>query len=149
MNGYCAVNVIKSQWRQQHGPVGRLFFFFNRQNRRRPLIPLFSPLSLFHMLAATTRRAFASLSNNAKAYSTAAATTQISTAQNGIKVASIEEPGQAAGLSVVINGGSRLENSSGVAHFLKNYGFKVRNYNDTTRTTQHTSLNISTYIQPL
>lgn len=102
------------------------FFFFNRQNRRRLLIPLFSPLSLFHMLAATTRRAFASLSNSAaKAYSTSAATTQISTAQNGIKVASIEEPGQAAGLSVVINGGSRLESSSGVAHFLKNYGFKV------------------------
>ncbi|KAI7875194.1 LuxS/MPP-like metallohydrolase [Lichtheimia hyalospora FSU 10163] len=92
------------------------------------------------MLAATTRRAFASLSNNAKAYSTAAATTQISTAQNGIKVASIEEPGQAAGLSVVINGGSRLENSSGVAHFLKNYGFKNNNKRTAFRVTRETEL---------
>lgn len=77
------------------------------------------------MLASTSRRAFVSVSSTAtKAYSTAAAA-QISTAQNGIKVAAIEEPGQTAGLAVVVNGGSRFEPVQGVAHYLKNYGFKV------------------------
>ncbi|ORY97770.1 Metalloenzyme, LuxS/M16 peptidase-like protein [Syncephalastrum racemosum] len=76
------------------------------------------------MLAASTRRAFASIPSTAsKAYSTAAAA-QISTASNGIKVAAIEEPGQTAGLAVVVNGGSRLESTRGAAHLLKNYGFK-------------------------
>ncbi|KAI8377768.1 Metalloenzyme, LuxS/M16 peptidase-like protein [Radiomyces spectabilis] len=81
------------------------------------------------MLAAS-RRALTSLPTTAAkaSYATAAATqgVQISTAKNGIKVASIEEPGQTAGLAVVVNGGSRLENDKhpGVAHYLKNYGFK-------------------------
>ncbi|KAL0074364.1 ubiquinol-cytochrome c reductase core subunit 1 [Phycomyces blakesleeanus] len=79
------------------------------------------------MLAAT-RRAIVSTTASAKAsYATAAAAqgVQITTAKNGVKVASVEEAGQTAGLSVVVNGGSRLENGhAGVAHFLKNYGFK-------------------------
>lgn len=75
------------------------------------------------MLAASTRRAFASIPT--KAYYSTAAAVQVSTAQNGIKVASMDEPGLTAGLAVVVNGGSRLESTSGVAHYLKNYGFKV------------------------
>ncbi|CAO3661439.1 unnamed protein product [Rhizopus stolonifer] len=51
---------------------------------------------------------------------------QISSASNGVKVASNQEPGQTASLAVVINGGARAETgkNAGVAHFLKNYGFR-------------------------
>lgn len=79
------------------------------------------------MLAAS-RKAIISTASKAT-YATAATTNglQISTASNGIKVASSQEPGQTASLAVVINGGSRAESgkNAGVAHFLKNYGFKV------------------------
>lgn len=63
-------------------------------------------------------------------YATAAAANgfKISTASNGVKVASSQESGETASLAVVINGGARAESAqnAGVAHFLKNYGFKVR-----------------------
>ncbi|ORZ14004.1 Metalloenzyme, LuxS/M16 peptidase-like protein [Absidia repens] len=79
------------------------------------------------MLAAT-RKAFTTIPNVASkaTYATASQAVQISTAQNGIKVAAIEDAGETAGLSIVVNGGARLENGSnaGAAHFLKNYGFK-------------------------
>ncbi|KAF7721319.1 ubiquinol-cytochrome c reductase core subunit 1 [Apophysomyces ossiformis] len=81
------------------------------------------------MLAAT-RRAFVSLPTvtSRASYATASATqgVQITTSSNGVKVASVEEPGQSAGLAVVVNGGSRLESgkNAGVAHLLKAYGFK-------------------------
>ncbi|KAI9319910.1 Metalloenzyme, LuxS/M16 peptidase-like protein [Dichotomocladium elegans] len=92
------------------------------------------------MLAATTRRAFASIpSSAAKAYSTATGV-QISTASNGIKVAAIEEPGQTAGLSVIVNGGSRAENVGGAAHMLKNYGFKNTNSRSAFRITREAEL---------
>ncbi|CAO3640069.1 unnamed protein product [Cunninghamella echinulata] len=79
------------------------------------------------MLSAT-RKAFTTLPNVASkaTYATASQAVQITTAQNGIKVASVEHASQTAGLSVVVNGGARLENgkNAGVAHYLKNYGFK-------------------------
>ncbi|KAI9306194.1 Metalloenzyme, LuxS/M16 peptidase-like protein [Cunninghamella echinulata] len=79
------------------------------------------------MLSAT-RKAFTTLPNVASkaTYATASQAVQITTAQNGIKVASVEDASQTAGLSVVVNGGARLENgkNAGVAHYLKNYGFK-------------------------
>ncbi|CAO3615264.1 unnamed protein product [Cunninghamella blakesleeana] len=79
------------------------------------------------MLSAT-RKAFTTLPNVASkaTYATASQAVQISTAQNGIKVASVEDASQTAGLSIIVNGGARLENgfNAGVAHYLKNYGFK-------------------------
>ncbi|ORX48745.1 LuxS/MPP-like metallohydrolase [Hesseltinella vesiculosa] len=79
------------------------------------------------MLAAT-RKAFTTLPSIASkaTYATASQAVQIGTAQNGIKVAAIEEQGETAGLSIIVNGGARLENgaNAGAAHFLKNYGFK-------------------------
>ncbi|KAI8144634.1 Metalloenzyme, LuxS/M16 peptidase-like protein [Fennellomyces sp. T-0311] len=90
------------------------------------------------MLAA--RRAFASIPSSAsKAYSTTAAA-QISKAQNGVTVASIEEAGPTAGLSVVVNGGSRVESTKGVAHVLKNYGFKNNAKRTAFRITRETEL---------
>ncbi|CAO3609572.1 unnamed protein product [Mucor hiemalis] len=78
------------------------------------------------MLAAS-RKAIISTASKAT-YATAATANgiQISTASNGVKVASSQEPGQTASLAVVVNGGSRAESgkNAGVAHFLKNYGFK-------------------------
>ncbi|KAI7860848.1 Metalloenzyme, LuxS/M16 peptidase-like protein [Circinella umbellata] len=90
------------------------------------------------MLAA--RRVFASIPSSAsKAYSTTAAA-QISKASNGVTVASIEESGPTAGLSVVVNGGSRLESTKGAAHFLKNYGFKNNANRTAFRITRETEL---------
>ncbi|GAN08207.1 ubiquinol-cytochrome C reductase complex core protein 2 precursor [Mucor ambiguus] len=76
------------------------------------------------MLAAS-RKAIISTASKAT-YATAATASQITTAANGVKVASSQEPGQTASLAVVVNGGARAESGSnaGVAHFLKNYGFK-------------------------
>ncbi|KAI8356110.1 Metalloenzyme, LuxS/M16 peptidase-like protein [Choanephora cucurbitarum] len=76
------------------------------------------------MLAAS-RKAIISTASKAT-YATAATANQISTAANGIKVVSSQEPGQTASLAVVVNGGARAEsaNNAGAAHFLKNYGFK-------------------------
>ncbi|KAI8068582.1 Metalloenzyme, LuxS/M16 peptidase-like protein [Gongronella butleri] len=79
------------------------------------------------MLAAT-RKAFTTLPNVASkaTYATASQAVRLGTAQNGIKVAAIEEQSEAAGLSIVVNGGARLESgeNAGAAHLLKNYGFK-------------------------
>ncbi|KAI8073670.1 Metalloenzyme, LuxS/M16 peptidase-like protein [Thamnidium elegans] len=78
------------------------------------------------MLAAS-RKAIISTASKAT-YATATTThgLQLTTASNGVKVASSQEPGQTASLAVVVNGGSRAESAAnaGVAHFLKNYGFK-------------------------
>ncbi|KAG2213856.1 hypothetical protein INT47_001125 [Mucor saturninus] len=78
------------------------------------------------MLAAS-RKAIISTASKAT-YATAATANglQTSVASNGIKVTSSQEPGQTASLAVVVNGGSRAESgkNAGVAHFLKNYGFK-------------------------
>lgn len=84
------------------------------------------------MLAAASRKAIISTASKAT-YATAATANglQITTAANGVKVASSQEPGQAASLAVVVNGGSRAESgkNAGVAHFLKNYSFKVKYQN--------------------
>ncbi|KAI9480681.1 MAG: Metalloenzyme, LuxS/M16 peptidase-like protein [Benjaminiella poitrasii] len=85
------------------------------------------------MLAASRKAILNTVSK--ASYSTAAATAnaiQFTSAANGVKVASSQEPGQAASLAIVINGGARAESHKnvGVAHYLKNYGFK----NNTSRT---------------
>jgi hypothetical protein len=79
--------------------------------------PLLPSLILFIMLA---RQAI--LKASKATYATAAYQ-----ASNGIKVLSTEEPGQTAALALVVKGGARAESKeqAGVAHFLKNYGFKV------------------------
>ncbi|CAO3691297.1 unnamed protein product [Umbelopsis ramanniana] len=83
-------------------------------------------------MLASSRKAVASIPTVLKAnYSAAAAANavQISSAKNGIKVASIQDSSATAGISVVVKGGVKGEDSSnaGVAHFLKNYGFKNTN----------------------
>jgi hypothetical protein len=85
-----------------------VFFFITRYS------PLFF---LFIMLA---RQAI--LKASKATYATAAYQ-----ASNGIKVFSTEESGQTAALALVVKGGARAESKeqAGVAHFLKNYGFKV------------------------
>jgi ubiquinol-cytochrome c reductase core subunit 2 len=92
--------------------------------------PSLPTLYIIDIMLAATRKAFTTIPNVASkaTYATASQAVQISTAQNGIKVATVEDAGQTAGLSIIVNGGARLENGSnaGVAHFLKNYGFKVR-----------------------
>ncbi|KAI8977423.1 Metalloenzyme, LuxS/M16 peptidase-like protein [Mycotypha africana] len=79
------------------------------------------------MLAATTRKVLISTASKAT-YATAAAANavKVATTSNGLKIASSEESGPTASLAVVINGGARAQNGSnaGVAHYLKNYGFK-------------------------
>lgn len=83
-------------------------------------------------MLASSRKAVASIPTILKAnYSAAAAANgvQISSAKNGIKVASVQDSSATSGLAVVVNGGVKGEDSSnaGVSHFLKNYGFKVIN----------------------
>ncbi|KAG1140055.1 hypothetical protein G6F37_005812 [Rhizopus arrhizus] len=84
-------------------------------------------------MLATSRKAIVNTVSKAT-YATAATANaiQISSASNGVKVASSHEPGQTASLAVVVNGGARAESgkNAGVAHFLKNYGFK-NTYNRT------------------
>jgi ubiquinol-cytochrome c reductase core subunit 2 len=83
-------------------------------------------------MLATSRKAIVNTVSKAT-YATAATANaiQISSASNGVKVASSQEPGQTASLAVVVNGGARAESgkNAGVAHFLKNYGFKVNRHN--------------------
>jgi hypothetical protein len=79
----------------------------------------------FYIMLAASRKVI--ISTASKATYATAATSRITTASNGVKVASNEEPGQTASLAVIVGGGSRAESNhnAGVAHFLKNYGFKV------------------------
>jgi ubiquinol-cytochrome c reductase core subunit 2 len=85
---------------------------------------------LFLIMLATTRKAIINTVSKAT-YATAATANaiQVSSASNGVKVASSQEPGQTASLAVVVNGGTRVESGKnvGVSHFLKNYGFRVKN----------------------
>jgi ubiquinol-cytochrome c reductase core subunit 2 len=78
-------------------------------------------------MLATTRKAIINTVSKAT-YATAATANaiQVSSASNGVKVASSQEPGQTASLAVVVNGGTRVESGKnvGVSHFLKNYGFR-------------------------
>ncbi|KAG1173338.1 hypothetical protein G6F70_005826 [Rhizopus microsporus] len=84
-------------------------------------------------MLATSRKAIINAASKAT-YATAATANsiKITSASNGVKVASSQEPGQTASLAVVVNGGARAEvgDNAGVAHFLKNYGFK-NSYNRT------------------
>lgn len=74
-----------------------------------------------------TRKAIISTTSKATYATAASHGFKITTASNGVKVASSNEPGPSASLAVVVGGGARAESSqnAGVAHFLKNYGFKV------------------------
>lgn len=98
------------------------FFFSPPQQDNTPLF-----LKYIIMLA-TSRKAIINAASKAT-YATAATANsiKITSASNGVKVASSQEPGQTASLAVVVNGGARAEagDNAGVAHFLKNYGFKV------------------------
>lgn len=80
------------------------------------------------MLAASRKAIISTASKATYATATTSHGLQLTTASNGVKVASSQEPGQTASLAVVVNGGSRAESATnaGVAHFLKNYGFKVK-----------------------
>lgn len=79
------------------------------------------------------RRALAALPAAVRHYSAAAAAAttapevNISTARNGVKVASFNDNAPTAGVAVVVGAGARAEGSedAGVAHYLKNFGFKV------------------------
>ncbi|KAI9279588.1 Metalloenzyme, LuxS/M16 peptidase-like protein [Sporodiniella umbellata] len=84
------------------------------------------------MLATSCKAIVNTVSKANYATAAAASSIQISSASNGVKVASSQEPGQTASLSVVVNGGARAESgkNAGVSHFLKNFGFK----NNTDRT---------------
>jgi predicted Zn-dependent peptidase len=52
----------------------------------------------------------------------------ISQTAAGVTVATFQEQGLTAGLSVIVGGGSRYETekTAGAAHYLKNYTFMVR-----------------------
>ncbi|KAI8979914.1 Metalloenzyme, LuxS/M16 peptidase-like protein [Pilobolus umbonatus] len=94
------------------------------------------------MLAASRNAIISTASKATYATAAAANAIKVSTASNGVKVASSQEPGQTASLAVVINGGSRAESGSnvGVAHFLKNYGFKNNARRSAFRTTREAEL---------
>lgn len=53
--------------------------------------------------------------------------TAVSKTSNGVKIAALDESSPTASVSLVINAGSRFEpkDKAGIAHFVKNYGFKV------------------------
>lgn len=109
-----------------------LLFFFLPRNvscSLHPTLPFSSSLFIELIMLAASRKAIISTASKAT-YATSATASQITTAANGVKVASSQEPGQTASLAVVVNGGARAESGSnaGVAHFLKNYGFKVYIY---------------------
>ncbi|KAG0022484.1 ubiquinol-cytochrome c reductase core subunit 1, partial [Podila clonocystis] len=52
--------------------------------------------------------------------------TAVSKTSNGVKIAALDESSPTASVSLVINAGSRFEpkDKAGIAHFVKNYGFK-------------------------
>lgn len=53
--------------------------------------------------------------------------TAVTKTSNGVKIAALDESSPTASVSLVINAGSRFEpkDKAGIAHFVKNYGFKV------------------------
>ena len=57
--------------------------------------------------------------------------TAVSKTNSGIKIAALDESSPTASVSLVINAGSRFEpkDKAGIAHFVKNFGFKVMHSN--------------------
>ena len=57
--------------------------------------------------------------------------TAVTKTNNGIKIAALDENSPTASVSLVINAGSRFEpkDKAGIAHFVKNFGFKVMHSN--------------------
>lgn len=53
--------------------------------------------------------------------------TAVTKTSNGVRVATLDESSPAASVSLVINAGARYEpkDKAGIAHFVKNFGFKV------------------------
>ncbi|KAF8984883.1 ubiquinol-cytochrome c reductase core subunit 1 [Entomortierella lignicola] len=68
--------------------------------------------------------------------------TAITKTSNGIKVAALDESSPAASVSLVINAGSRFEpkDKAGVAHFVKNFGFKNNSKRSAFRIARETEL---------
>jgi ubiquinol-cytochrome c reductase core subunit 2 len=66
-----------------------------------------------------------------RTYASAAAGVQVSSTQQGIRVATYDDSTTpTAGLSVVLNAGARYETSEtiGFAHYLKNFAFQVSSF---------------------
>ncbi|KAI1315714.1 ubiquinol-cytochrome c reductase core subunit 1 [Mortierella claussenii] len=68
--------------------------------------------------------------------------TAVSKTSNGIKVATLDESSPAASVSLVINAGARFEpkEKAGIAHFVKNFGFKNNGKRSAFRITRETEL---------
>ncbi|KAF9978532.1 ubiquinol-cytochrome c reductase core subunit 1 [Actinomortierella ambigua] len=68
--------------------------------------------------------------------------TAVTKTGNGIKIAALEENSKTASVSLVINAGSRFEpkDKAGIAHFVKNFGFKNNGKRSAFRITRETEL---------
>ncbi|KAG0239587.1 ubiquinol-cytochrome c reductase core subunit 1 [Actinomortierella wolfii] len=68
--------------------------------------------------------------------------TAIAKTGNGIKVAALEEDSKTASVSLVINAGARFEpkDKAGIAHYVKNFGFKNNGKRSAFRITRETEL---------
>ncbi|KAF8934597.1 Metalloenzyme, LuxS/M16 peptidase-like protein [Dissophora ornata] len=68
--------------------------------------------------------------------------TAVSKTSNGVKVAALDESSPTASVSLVINAGARFEpkDKAGIAHFVKNFGFKNTGNRSAFRITRETEL---------
>ncbi|KAF9306613.1 ubiquinol-cytochrome c reductase core subunit 1 [Mortierella antarctica] len=68
--------------------------------------------------------------------------TAVSKTSNGVKIAALDESSPTASVSLVINAGSRFEpkDKAGIAHFVKNYGFKNNGKRSAFRIARETEL---------
>ncbi|GJJ68558.1 ubiquinol-cytochrome c reductase core subunit 2 [Entomortierella parvispora] len=68
--------------------------------------------------------------------------TAVTKTNNGIKIAALDENSPTASVSLVINAGSRFEpkDKAGIAHFVKNFGFKNNGKRSAFRITRETEL---------
>ncbi|KAG0337894.1 ubiquinol-cytochrome c reductase core subunit 1 [Podila horticola] len=68
--------------------------------------------------------------------------TAVTKTSNGIKIAALDESSPTASVSLVINAGSRFEpkDKAGIAHFVKNYGFKNNGKRSAFRIARETEL---------
>ncbi|RUS31735.1 Metalloenzyme, LuxS/M16 peptidase-like protein [Jimgerdemannia flammicorona] len=88
------------------------------------------------------RRVLATLPAAVRHYSVAAPELNISTAKNGVKVASFNDITPTASVAVVVGAGARAEGAgnAGAAHYLKNFGFKNNAKRTAFRITRETEL---------
>ncbi|KAF9317137.1 ubiquinol-cytochrome c reductase core subunit 1, partial [Podila horticola] len=68
--------------------------------------------------------------------------TAVTKTSNGVKIAALDESSPTASVSLVINAGSRFEpkDKAGIAHFVKNYGFKNNGKRSAFRIARETEL---------